>query len=178
MSRHKATKERLVPEASKNPYMPDRLVFTTSDGKEITMPYDEPFLGRACPAQDLDGNPVWNVSLVDGSKTRLPVGSKERKEVPMASGCLDYFPDALAYVARISYAGNQKHNPGQPLHHNRSKSGDHADCIMRHLLERGTVDAEDNLRHSGKLAWRALALLQEELEQAHGLPLPRGATEK
>jgi hypothetical protein len=29
---------------------------------------------------------------------------------------LDYFPDALAAVAQISYQGNQKHNPGEPLH--------------------------------------------------------------
>ena len=93
----------------------------------------------------------------------------------MASGVLDYFPAALAYVAKISKAGNDKHNPGQPLHHARGKSMDHADCIMRHLVDRGTVDPEDNLRHSGKIAWRALALLQEELEREEGAPLARAA---
>ena len=52
---------------------------------------------------------------------------------------------------------------------------DHADCIARHLLERGTVDEENaGVRHSAQLAWRALALLQEELEAA-GAPLARGA---
>jgi hypothetical protein len=73
----------------------------------------------------------------------------------------------------LSRVGNDKHNPGQPLHWARGKSSDHADCIMRHLAERGTIDT-DGLSHSVKVAWRALALLQEELE-AKGAPKARGA---
>ena len=103
----------------------------------------------------------------------LPEDAQERKEIPLARGLLDYFPAALAEVARVSKKGNDQHNPGQPMHHNRAKSGDHADCLMRHLLERGTLD-KDGLRHSAKVAWRALALLQEEMEAA-GAPLARGA---
>jgi len=41
-------------------------------------------------------------------------------------------------------------------------------------VERGTIDT-DGLRHSAKLAWRALANLQIELEKELGLDLPRGA---
>lgn len=104
----------------------------------------------------------------------LPLDSQARKDTPIARGVLDYFPAALAAVARVSKAGNDKHNPGQEMHHARGKSADHADCIARHLLERGTIDAEDGLPHSAKLAWRALALLQEELEAA-GAPMARGA---
>lgn len=96
----------------------------------------------------------------------LPTDSKARKAIPICSGVLDYFPDAIAYVAQVSKAGNDKHNPGMPLHWSRGKSDDHADCAARHLIERGTIDPDDNLRHSGKLAWRALALLQLELEAA------------
>lgn len=95
----------------------------------------------------------------------LPTAASERKDVPIYSGVLKYFPDAIAYIAKISKAGNDQHNPGQPLHWSREKSGDHHDCVSRHLLESGTVDS-DGLRHSGKLAWRALALLQLELEAA------------
>lgn len=51
---------------------------------------------------------------------------------------------------------------------------DHADCILRHEIEAGTFDT-DGQRHSTKVAWRALAQLQEELEAAYGLPLPRNA---
>lgn len=81
----------------------------------------------------------------------------------MARGVLDYFPDALAYVALVSFEGNEQHNPGQPMFWNRALSTDHADCILRHMVDRGTTDT-DGLLHSGKVAWRALALLQTELE--------------
>lgn len=104
----------------------------------------------------------------------LDTDSATRKLMPMASGLIDYFPDALASVANISHLGNQKHNPGQPLHWARGKSADHADCIARHLTERGGFDKE-GVRHSAQLAWRALALLQMELEAELKLSLPRGA---
>lgn len=103
----------------------------------------------------------------------IDADSAVRKTYPMAAGLLDYFPDALAEVSKISYLGNQKHNPGEPMHHARGKSMDHADCIIRHLIGRGGFDGE--LRESAALAWRALALLQEELERELDLPLPRGA---
>lgn len=93
----------------------------------------------------------------------LPTDKKERKETPVTTGVLDYFPDAIAAIARVSFVGNQQHNPGQPLHWARDKSTDHADCMGRHLLERGTFD-DDGQRHSAKLAWRALANLQTEID--------------
>ena len=88
---------------------------------------------------------------------------EERKALPLASGVLDYFPDALLVVAEVSRVGNEQHHPGQPLHWDKSKSTDEADALLRHLLDRGTYDT-DGLRHSGKVAWRALALLQRELD--------------
>lgn len=106
----------------------------------------------------------------------LPTDAAARKAVPLASGCLDYFPAALAAVAALSWVGNEQHNPGEPLHWARAKSGDEADALLRHFLERGTVDT-DGVRHSAKVAWRALALLQKELEAEEGAPLPRGARE-
>jgi hypothetical protein len=87
----------------------------------------------------------------------------KRKATPLCTGVLDYFPDALEEIARVSVAGNEQHNPGEPLHWARGKSTDHADSLLRHLKDRGKIDT-DGRRHSGKLAWRALALLQTELE--------------
>lgn len=104
------------------------------------------------------------------------IKSADRKNFPITTGVIDYFPDALPEVAKISFSGNLKHNPGQPLHWARGKSMDHADCIARHLIERGGFDPEGN-RHSAQLVWRALALLQEELEAEMKLDAPRGATE-
>lgn len=93
----------------------------------------------------------------------MTTDKKARKERPVARGVLDYFPDAIAEVANVSYVGNQQHNPGQEMFWDKSKSNDHADCIARHLMERGTID-DDGLRHSAKAAWRALAMLQVEIE--------------
>ena len=100
--------------------------------------------------------------------------SAERKAAPIARGVLDYFPAALVEVARLSQAGNDKHNPGEELHHARGKSTDHADCIMRHLIDRGLLDPEDRLLHDAKVAWRALAMLQQTCEDM-GAPLARAA---
>jgi hypothetical protein len=105
----------------------------------------------------------------------LPSKSELRKAIPLASGLLDYFPAALAAVAEVSLAGGRKHSATEPLRHLRGISSDHADALMRHLVDRGGVDPEDGLRHSAKAAWRALALLQEELEAEEGAPLPRAA---
>jgi hypothetical protein len=95
----------------------------------------------------------------------LSKDAKERKATPVATGVIDYFPDALVEVARVSKRGNDQHNPGKPLHWDRSKSGDESDALMRHFLERGTLD-DDGMRHSAKVAWRALAMLQKEIENA------------
>jgi len=89
--------------------------------------------------------------------------AKWRKDRPIVTGVLDYFPNALLEVANCSKIGSEQHNPGQPLHWDKSKSTDEADALVRHLLERGTLDT-DGVRHSAKLAWRALALLQREIE--------------
>lgn len=102
--------------------------------------------------------------------------SAERKTYPIATGFLDYFPDATAMVAHVSYLGNQKHNPGQPLHWSRAKSNDHADCEVRHMIERGARDPEGIL-HSAEKAWRAMADLQIEIEKAYGLDPPRSAVD-
>ena len=106
----------------------------------------------------------------------LPTDAKDRKKVPLASGVLDYFTSALIEIAKVSHAGNEQHNPGQPLHWARGKSMDHPDTMLRHFVERGTVDT-DGVRHSAKMCWRALAILQMELE-AEGAPMARGASEK
>lgn len=94
----------------------------------------------------------------------LPSDAKVRKAMPICTGVLDYFPRAFAAIAAVSKAGNDVHNPGEPLHWAKEKSTDHADCIVRHLIDRGTLDTDGQL-HSAKLAWRALALLEMELEK-------------
>jgi len=89
-----------------------------------------------------------------------------RKNTPIYSGVVAYFPHALEEVARVSKTGNDQHNPGQPLHWDRSKSTDEPDALMRHLTDhaKGITHDTDGHRHLAKVAWRALALLQKEIE--------------
>jgi hypothetical protein len=126
-------------------------------------------------------------------KLTLGTDSDDRKNIPLHSGCYAYFAAALAGVARHSKIGNDKHNPGEPLHHSRGKSADHADCIARHLMDIADMRArkvvhtteetaalltEANaalLTEANALAWRALALSQELHEQFGGAPLAPGA---
>lgn len=107
----------------------------------------------------------WNCFRHERQHTEKmhPSDAQERKAIPLVRGLLDYFPAALAEVAIVSRVANEQHNPGEEMHWARGKSTDHADCIVRHLVDRGALD-DDGLRHSAKVAWRALALLQEELE--------------
>ena len=96
----------------------------------------------------------------------LPTDAKARKAVPLYSGLLRYFPDALIGVAQCSQVGNEQHNPGQPLRWDRSKSSDEGDALMRHLFDHATgtpVDA-DGIHHLAKVCWRALALYQKAIE--------------
>lgn len=64
----------------------------------------------------------------------LPDDSKMRAQYPISSGCLAYFPAALAGVARHSYIGGAKYNDGG-LVHLRYISNSHMDCVQRHLMD-------------------------------------------
>lgn len=120
----------------------------------------------------------------------LPKDSEDRKNVPVFSGVLKYAPAALAGVARISKLGNDKHNPGEPLHHARGKSTDHADCILRHTMDVADIEAAiERIRNPyldgeeraailtevSQLSWRTLMWSQELHEKYGGAPLAPGA---
>jgi hypothetical protein len=122
-------------------------------------------------------------------KFTLPTDSNARKLVPILGGVVRYFPAALAGAATHSKGGNDKHNPGEPLHHARGKSMDHEECIQRHLIDlqdlRAYLSRSDRvgeghveqalLTEVNALCWRALALSQELHEQYAGAPLAPGA---
>ena len=106
----------------------------------------------------------------------LPTDSAERKQIPIFSGVLNYFPLAIAAVARVSKRGNDQHNPGEPLHWARGKSMDHEDCIARHLIDVDTLDLKTGeYEDAMALAWRALAKLQELEERRLSKPYSRGS---
>jgi len=96
----------------------------------------------------------------------------KRKQIPVFSGVLQYFPDAIREVAKTSWIGNQQHHPDKPLHWDRSKSSDELDALTRHLMEVGTIDT-DGIRHSAKVCWRAIANQQKKLEKEGKAPLSK-----
>lgn len=114
-----------------------------------------------------------------------------RKAIQIFEGTLMYFPKALAAVAAVSYAGNEQHNKGQPLHWARGKSMDQYNTALRHLMDHrmggGRADPAapenngwvmepkdtDGVRHLAKAAWRVLAALElsiEDEEAAAAIP--------
>jgi len=115
-----------------------------------------------------ESNPYGDIRLdyecSDVTNLEVKSVAQQRKDTPVFSGVLNYFPDAIREVAKCSKIGNDQHNAGQPLHWDRSKSTDELDALTRHLLEAGTIDT-DGVRHSAKVAWRALANLQKEIEK-------------
>ena len=85
----------------------------------------------------------------------LPTDAKERKAIPVYTGFINYFPKAIAAVAKISLVGGIQHGQtAETLHWDRSKSGDELDAMMRHILD---GDWE-------QVAWRAMANLEKKLE--------------
>lgn len=96
----------------------------------------------------------------------LPTDDKARKNLPIWDGVIMYFPDALLAVAAVSKAGNDQHNPGEPLHWAREKSTDQMNTAMRHMMDRGLGVGKDvdGQYHLAKAAWRLLAQLQLDIE--------------
>jgi hypothetical protein len=87
-----------------------------------------------------------------------------RKDYPVWTGVINYFPDALMEVSRVSKIGNDQHHKDKPLHWDKSKSTDHLDALSRHLLQAKKID-EDGCLHLSKVAWRALAALQDYIDK-------------
>ncbi len=97
----------------------------------------------------------------------LPEHSETRKTYPVYTGVMRYFPLALLEVANLSFVGAKKHSPDSSVRWVRGKSGDHLDCLLRHLAEHssGIEYDTDGVRQLAKVAWRALAQLQTVIEE-------------
>lgn len=105
------------------------------------------------------------------NKPRLPTGAEERKKIAL-SLVLDYFGDALCEIAEVIVAGQEQHGT---TGWDRTKSADHANCYLRHFMDRGTIDV-DGIPHTAKASWRQLAMHQLEVEERKNLPPSRGTS--
>jgi hypothetical protein len=81
-----------------------------------------------------------------------------------------YFPNAIRALAEHAQYGNDKHNPGTPLHWAYNKSVEHAESAARHLAAEGIIDPETGKSHTIGFAFRALMLLETELIDAGAEP--------
>lgn len=92
--------------------------------------------------------------------------AQKRKDTPVYSGVVAYFPLALKEIAKASSEGNKQHHNDKPLHWDRSKSGDELDAMMRHLLDHASGEIFDDCgtRHIVKCGWRILAFIQKTME--------------
>jgi hypothetical protein len=95
----------------------------------------------------------------------LPTDDKARKALPLYTYMTEYFPDAYIAEVEVAVAGNEQHNPGEPLHWARGKSMDQMDCAFRHMLDhkKNAVDT-DGKYHLAKAIWRLKAELQLLIE--------------
>jgi hypothetical protein len=88
-------------------------------------------------------------------KSGLPTDAQARKEIPIYTGFINYFPKAIAAVARLSLIGGIQHGQtAETLHWNRDLSGDELDAMMRHVMDGDWP----------QVAWRAMANLEKKLE--------------
>ena len=111
-----------------------------------------------------NGDPVGDL-LEEPPFAQQETKAQKRKQMPVYSGVLKYFPDALKEVSKASQAGNNQHHPEKPLHWDKTKSFDNEDALVRHLIDHSKDPMDDDgVLHLTKVAWRALASLQIYLE--------------
>jgi hypothetical protein len=105
---------------------------------------------------------------LNSGTTMLPNDRDARNALPVWDGCVAYFPDCWAEIAKVSVIGNKQHALGEKLRFARDVSTDHANKVMRHMLDHaaGNVFDADGTYHLAKAAWRALAALQVAIEQS------------
>ena len=117
-------------------------------------------------------NPVIIHYDLDGEITEIEVNNaevvadkaQERKNIPVYSGFVKYFPNAMKEVAVCSRIANEQHHAGKPLHWDMDKSTDELDAMMRHLIDHTSEPIDDDgIRHMTKVAWRAMAMLERVL---------------
>jgi hypothetical protein len=115
--------------------------------------------------QELEELEIRNgVEDIDVVYEEVTCESVKRKQIPVFSGVLKYFPNAIKEVAKCSYKGNEQHHPNTPLHWDKNKSKDDYDALTRHLIDHtiNPID-DDGVLHLTKVAWRALAGLERHL---------------
>lgn len=88
-----------------------------------------------------------------GPPDLFPVDDAERKKYAVGTFICEFFPHAIAELARFSYDMQQKHNPNAPMGWVKDKSIGDGNQIFRHQMN---GDYEE-------VAWRGLEQLERKL---------------
>ena len=83
---------------------------------------------------------------------RIGSNSEQRKRVPIYTGFIKYFPDAIIEVTKQSTRGMLQHDTPT---WNKDVSTDELDALMRHMIEEDWA----------AVAWRAMANLQRQCDE-------------
>jgi hypothetical protein len=114
----------------------------------------------------------------------LPTDRNARNAIPVWDGCIAYFPDVWAEVAKVSVLGNKQHGLGAKLHWDTTVSTDHKNKAMRHMLDDTNGEIMDDggeTFHLAKALWRVAAALQLRIwardgKDEHGKPIVPAGT--
>jgi hypothetical protein len=146
----------------------------STDGSTRLFSYSEPSCDCDCGGCDEEEVRLEDSFLTmphDGEfdsfvdlEQEVPTKAQQRKAMPVYSGVLKYFPNAIKEVSKASQAGNDQHHPGTELHWDMEKSKDEYDALTRHLIDHSINPIDDDgMLHLTKVAWRALAGLERYL---------------
>ena len=83
---------------------------------------------------------------------RIGSNSEQRKRIPIYTGFIKYFPDAIIEVTKQSTRGMLQHDTPT---WNKDISKDELDALMRHIIEEDWA----------AVAWRAMANLQRQCDE-------------
>jgi hypothetical protein len=97
----------------------------------------------------------------------FPEDDAERQTYPIGTFICEFFPHALAELARFSHKQQQKHNPDGPIGWAKDKSVWSIDRVFRHAMEAQRLYNEGDIEAAGEefksLAWRSLEGLERLL---------------
>ena len=128
--------------------------------KDLVREYMDKLDSRVDPRGYSDEDQYWN-----DRENSIKNKDVDRKGMPVYSGVLSYFPDAIKEVSKASAQGQKQHNHGEKLYWDKNKSTDNEDAMVRHLIDHSVDPVDDDgVLHLAKVAWRALAALQIYLD--------------
>lgn len=134
----------------------EEIMRAESEAEQIEKNLYYRYMYNGDPVEDMLDNPPF---------AQQETKAQKRKQMPVYSGVLKYFPDALKEVSKASQAGNDQHHPDKPLHWDKTKSFDNEDALVRHLIDHSKDPMDDDgVLHLTKVCWRSLAALQIYLE--------------